>query len=373
MSVAEIEFAGVVKRFGRTPVLHGVDLAVDRGDFAVILGPSGCGKSTLLRLLAGLETVTEGAVRLAGRVLNDVPARDRDVAMVFQNYALYPHMSVAENLGYSLKVAGVARAERAERVQAVAKTLQIDHLLDRRPGQLSGGQRQRVAMGRAIIRRPRAFLFDEPLSNLDAKLRTQMRLEIKSLHRRQGVTSLFVTHDQIEAITLADLLVVMNEGRIEQIGRPRAVYDAPASAFVATFIGAPAMNLAPGVLGGGGRWVDLGEGLRVPLDSPPAVADGEAVQVGVRPEHVQIDRVGGCPLPVELVEELGNGRLAHLRLNGASLSVLVPATDEAGIGERVGVRLPPERLHFFDTRTGAALPRLARPTAATAPATARAV
>jgi sn-glycerol 3-phosphate transport system ATP-binding protein len=343
--MAEIEFTNVSKSFGTTPVLHSLSLSIERGAFAVILGPSGCGKSTLLRLLAGLEKVSGGEISIAGKRVETLQPRERDVAMVFQNYALYPHMSVAQNLGYSLVVAGIKRAEIDRRVAEVAETLQLAEYLKRKPGQLSGGQRQRVAMGRAIIREPKVFLFDEPLSNLDAKLRTQMRLEIKRLHRRQGVTSLFVTHDQVEAMTLADILIVMNKGRIEQIGRPEDIYNKPASAFVAGFLGSPPMNLLPAVVGPESRGIVLGGDMQIPLAHALPVAPGTEIVAGIRPEHVAVG--AGPALPVEFVEELGNGRQVHLRIGKTDLAALLTANDKQLVGQTLAANLPSEHLHFF--------------------------
>ena len=255
--MSEIAIRGVRKSYGKIETVHGIDLAFGSGEFVVILGPSGCGKSTLLRMIAGLESISAGEIAIGGRVVNRLEPRERGCAMVFQNYALYPHMTVAENIGYALKVAGVPKAERLRRIAEVSRSTGLEHLLDRRPGQLSGGQRQRVAMGRAIIREPKVFLFDEPLSNLDATLRVQMRIEIRRLHDRQGVTSVFVTHDQVEAMTLADRLVVLNAGRVEQVGTSAEIYRRPASRFVAGFVGSPPMNLldaaAAGPRHGGGR------------------------------------------------------------------------------------------------------------------------
>ncbi|TBN40004.1 sn-glycerol-3-phosphate ABC transporter ATP-binding protein UgpC [Paracoccus subflavus] len=352
----EVEFDRVEKTFGGTRVLHGVSLDIAQGAFAVILGPSGCGKSTLLRMLAGLERVSAGEVRLNGRRMNDVAAKDRDLAMVFQNYALYPHMTVAENLGYALKVARVPRTERAARVAEVAATLQLSEMLDRRPGQLSGGQRQRVAMGRAIIRRPRVFLFDEPLSNLDAKLRTQMRIEIKRLHLKQGVTSLFVTHDQVEAMTLADRLVVMNAGRIEQAGTPSEVYHRPASAFVAGFLGTPPMNLIPAEPTADGRAVEV-EALGRFVVEGPALPGRAPLIAGLRPEHAS--RGPGVSLPVEMVEELGNGRLVHLRCGDRLVAVMLPEGDRAPVADRLSIAFDPDRLMLF-AADGSALPQRLR-------------
>ncbi|MBW6424978.1 sn-glycerol-3-phosphate ABC transporter ATP-binding protein UgpC [Rhizobium sp. XQZ8] len=343
--MAEIEFSNITKSFGTTQVLHSLNLSIERGAFAVILGPSGCGKSTLLRLLAGLEKVSSGEISIAGRRVEELQPRERDVAMVFQNYALYPHMTVAQNLGYSLRVAGVKRPEIEKRVAEVARTLQLDEYLKRKPGQLSGGQRQRVAMGRAIIREPKVFLFDEPLSNLDAKLRTQMRLEIKRLHRKQGVTSLFVTHDQIEAMTLADILIVMNKGRIEQVGRPADIYEKPASAFVASFLGSPPMNLIPATVDTDNRGIVFGDGMKISLGYALPVAPGTEIVAGIRPEHVEIGN--GHIVPVEFAEELGNGRQVHLRIGDMAVSALLSANDKQVIGDALAIKLPSEHLHFF--------------------------
>ncbi|TIV72568.1 MAG: sn-glycerol-3-phosphate ABC transporter ATP-binding protein UgpC, partial [Mesorhizobium sp.] len=269
--MASITIRDVRKSYAKMQVVHGVDLDIASGEFVVILGPSGCGKSTLLRMIAGLEEISDGTIAIDGAVVNKLEPRERGCAMVFQNYALYPHMSVAQNIGYSLKVAGVPAAERTQRIQAVARILELEHLLDRKPMALSGGQRQRVAMGRAMIREPKVFLFDEPLSNLDAKLRVQMRSEIRKLHRRLSATSVFVTHDQVEAMTLADKIVVLNAGRIEQIGSPMELYNSPANDFVAGFIGSPKMNFIDGA--------KLGE---------------TAKTVGVRPEHLTVDTKSGA-------------------------------------------------------------------------------
>ncbi|WP_425101123.1 sn-glycerol-3-phosphate ABC transporter ATP-binding protein UgpC [Tropicibacter sp. S64] len=298
--MATLTLENVRKSFGKTEVIHGVDIDVRDGEFIVIVGPSGCGKSTLLRMVAGLETVTSGAVKIDGRVVNDVEPMDRDIAMVFQNYALYPHMSVEQNMAYGLKIAGTPKAEIEERVGQAATMLQLEPYLKRKPRELSGGQRQRVAMGRAIVRKPAVFLFDEPLSNLDAKLRVQMRLEIKALQRDLGVTSLYVTHDQVEAMTLADRMIVMNGGVADQIGAPLDVYASPATAFVAGFIGSPPTNfLAPSMIG------QSSEG-----------------QIGIRPEHMRITPQGRLTAHVAYAEPLGAETLVHLRgRNGDLLTV----------------------------------------------------
>ncbi len=342
----------VVKRYGRgrqaVQVIHGVSADIADGEFIVIVGPSGCGKSTLLRMVAGLEEINEGQISIGGRVVNDVEPADRDIAMVFQNYALYPHMSVFDNMAYGLKIAKVPKAEIEARVQKAAKILEIGPFLQRTPRQLSGGQRQRVAMGRAIVRQPQAFLFDEPLSNLDAKLRAQTRLEIQKLHRELGVTSLFVTHDQVEAMTLAQRMIVMNAGRVEQMGTPEQVYGKPASSFVASFIGSPPMNLLSGQASGASFTVG-GQTLALPAAAP---RDG-ALVLGLRPEHCQIGADGLWPLAVETVEMLGAERLVHGRLGGALFTVRIDATlVPPQLGQTVRLSAAPAQLHWFDNNTG---------------------
>jgi len=301
--MATLSLRNVKKSYGDTAVIHGIDLEVAAGEFIVIVGPSGCGKSTLLRMVAGLETITAGELFIGADRVNDREPMDRNIAMVFQNYALYPHMSVAQNMGYALKIAGRPKAEIAARVAEAARLLQIDPYLDRKPRDLSGGQRQRVAMGRAIVRDPAVFLFDEPLSNLDAKLRVQMRLEIKALQRKLGVTALYVTHDQVEAMTLADRMVVMNAGRAEQVGTPLEVYERPATLFAAQFIGSPAMNLVDAVAEAGA--VRLADGTRLPIAS---AAEGP-VTLGLRPEHVHPDPAGPLAVRPTLAEPLGASTL----------------------------------------------------------------
>jgi sn-glycerol 3-phosphate transport system ATP-binding protein len=317
----------------------------------VIVGPSGCGKSTLLRMIAGLETITEGEIAIGGRVVNQVEPKDRNIAMVFQNYALYPHMSVYENMSYGLRIRRMPPEEIRERVERAAKILELGAYLTRRPRELSGGQRQRVAMGRAIVREPAAFLFDEPLSNLDAKLRVQMRLEIQKLHRELRTTSIFVTHDQVEAMTLADRMIVMNAGAVEQVGRPIEVYDRPASLFVAGFIGSPAMNVFPGE-----RAVDdivVGE-LRIPL--PPELRAGapKAVTIGLRPEHLLAGEGAGpmVRFPVETVEALGADSMVHGRLAGAPVVARIDGHIFPQAGEPLAFHVRPGTIHFFDTATG---------------------
>jgi sn-glycerol 3-phosphate transport system ATP-binding protein len=344
MTMATIEIDNVSKTYaGGVSAVKGVSVTIPDGAFAVLVGPSGCGKSTILRMVAGLEPITGGEVRIGGRRVNDLDPADRDIAMVFQNYALYPHMTVRENLSYGLRNRRVPKHEIARRVQTAAEMLQIAPYLDRKPRALSGGQRQRVAMGRAIVREPAAFLFDEPLSNLDAKLRVQMRAEIRQLQRRLGTTAIYVTHDQQEAMTMADRLIVLNAGVIEQAGAPLEVYRRPASAFVAAFIGSPPMNLVPAVVAGGrvtAGGADIG---------PATVPDGP-VTLGIRPEDLA-PGPGGFDLTVTHVEELGATRLVHGHHHGAAMLAVLPA--DAQLGDRLALApLAPDRLHLFDTATG---------------------
>ncbi len=351
-----ISIRNVIKRYGHGPkanqVIHGVSADISDGEFIVIVGPSGCGKSTLLRMVAGLEEISEGEISIAGRVVNDVEPADRDIAMVFQNYALYPHMSVYDNMAYGLKIAKLPKAEIEARVNKAAAILELAPYLQRTPRQLSGGQRQRVAMGRAIVRQPSAFLFDEPLSNLDAKLRAQTRLEIQKLHRELGVTSLFVTHDQVEAMTLAQRMIVMNAGRMEQIGTPEQVYGKPASSFVASFIGSPPMNLLQGQADGT-RFTMGTAGAALSLPLPVAAPRVGALVLGLRPEHAVIDPQGSWPLQVETVEMLGAERLVHGRLGGALFTLRIDATlAPPQVGETIRMSAAADRLHWFDAATG---------------------
>ncbi|MBC7282798.1 sn-glycerol-3-phosphate ABC transporter ATP-binding protein UgpC [Hoeflea sp.] len=324
---------------------------IDKGEFIVLVGPSGCGKSTLLRMIAGLEEITEGELSIAGRVVNHVDPAERDIAMVFQNYALYPHMTVYNNMAYGLRNRGMAKADIDAAVSTAATMLNLTEYLARRPSQLSGGQRQRVAMGRAIVRNPALFLFDEPLSNLDAKLRGQMRIEIKALQRRLGVTSVYVTHDQVEAMTMADRIIVLNGGRIEQIGTPAEVYHQPASTFVASFMGAPPMNLLPAHYNGNGR-VHLSDAVHI---EAPLTADYSGqIKLGVRPENVGIvdpSHPDALRFDLEFVEELGAGRLLHGKLGDSGLIVHIPHTDAIPCGE-VYVGLPKSALVMFNHETG---------------------
>ena len=353
--MANITLKNVKKSYGNTPVVHGVDAEIADGEFIVIVGPSGCGKSTLLRMIAGLEIITDGEVSISGRVVNNLEPKDRDIAMVFQNYALYPHMTVYDNMAYGLRIRKLSDADIETRVQKAAKILELGTLLKRKPRELSGGQRQRVAMGRAIVREPAAFLFDEPLSNLDAKLRVQMRLEIQKLSRELKTTSIFVTHDQVEAMTLAHRMIVMNAGRVEQIGAPMEVYDNPASVFVAGFIGSPAMNFLPGTVKGGA--IEFGENLSLPLSLQANAAlkekmnEGHHVTVGVRPEHFSVTATG-LPFTVESAEALGADSLIHGFIAGHSLVLRVDGHSRHQNGDVLHVTAHADKLYFFDTASG---------------------
>jgi sn-glycerol 3-phosphate transport system ATP-binding protein len=350
--MATLSLRDVKKSFNATQVLHGIDLDVADGELIVIVGASGCGKSTLLRIVAGLETATSGQVVISGRDVTGLEPADRDIAMVFQNYALYPHMTVFGNMAYGLKIRGLPRAEIEKRVRDAAEILGIGPLLDRKPKQLSGGQRQRVAMGRAIVREPALFLFDEPLSNLDAKLRVQMRAEIRRLQRRLGVTSLFVTHDQVEAMTLGDRLVVMNAGRPAQVAPPMEIFSRPADIYVAGFIGSPAMNFIPASLDRDGEAARLADGVLIPFaDGLRAGPGGMPLTLGIRPEHMEPgEGPGAIPLAVELIEPLGSETVVHGRTqDGMALTVRLPG---AFAGAVLPVRLPSSRLHVFDGETG---------------------
>jgi multiple sugar transport system ATP-binding protein len=350
--VAAVTLSGVRKYFGSTEVVQGVDVAVDDGEFCVLVGPSGCGKSTLLRMIAGLEEISGGTVTIGARVVNSVPPKERDIAMVFQNYALYPHMTVFDNMAFSLKLAGEPRDAMRQRVHDAAQILGLMDYLERYPRQLSGGQRQRVAMGRAIVRKPQVFLFDEPLSNLDAKLRVAMRTEIKALHLRLKTTSIYVTHDQIEAMTMADKIVVMNAGRVEQIGSPLELYDNPANQFVAGFIGSPAMNFFTGRMerNGAGLAVALGEGIHLPMPLRADVAEGRDVVVGVRPEHFAVD-AAGVAAEVVVVEPTGADTQIFCKLAGVDVTAVVRERHDFQPG--APVRLKPGLTFLFDPASGA--------------------
>jgi sn-glycerol 3-phosphate transport system ATP-binding protein len=351
--MAEVTLSDVRKSYAGTQVIHGVSCAIADGELVVVVGPSGCGKSTLLRMVAGLEDITAGEIAIGGKVVNAVEPKDRDIAMVFQNYALYPHMTVRANMAYGLKIRGLAAAEIEARVKRAAGILQLEPFLDRKPRQLSGGQRQRVAMGRAIVRDPQVFLFDEPLSNLDAQLRVQMRVEIKRLQQSLATTSIYVTHDQVEAMTLADRLIVMNAGRADQIGAPLTLYERPETRFVAGFIGSPAMNFLPVVAQEGG--VALGDGTRLPrpADGGP-LQPGRALTLGIRPEHLAVDGAAAAlTVTVELAEMLGADTIVHGRAgDGSLLQARLPGTERARPGDRLPLALDPTQLHLFDRETG---------------------
>lgn len=346
--MATVTLIDIKKNFGPTEVIHGISTEIEDGEFIVIVGPSGCGKSTLLRMVAGLETVSAGEVQIGGERANDKEPMDRDIAMVFQNYALYPHMSVRQNMGYGLKIAGLPKDQIEAKVFEAAKLLQLEPLLDRKPKQLSGGQRQRVAMGRAIVREPAVFLFDEPLSNLDAKLRVQMRLEIRELQAKLGITALYVTHDQVEAMTMADRMIVMNGGVAEQIGTPLEVYETPRTLFAAQFIGSPAMNIIDAHVAGGKVILD---GIAV----ADAVGPDGPVKFGVRPEHMDLDAEGPLNVTVQMTEPLGANTLFHGKLDShpdtftVSLQGVHPLQHA---GKKMRFSIQPKQAHVFDPETG---------------------
>ncbi len=352
--MASVTIQAVKKNFGATPVLHGVDIDIPDGSFTVLVGPSGCGKSTLLRMIAGLEQISAGEIRIGERRVNDVLPKERDIAMVFQNYALYPHMTVRENMAFSLTLAKQDKATVDSKVARAAEILALGALLDRYPRQLSGGQRQRVAMGRAIVRDPQVFLFDEPLSNLDAKLRVAMRSEIKELHLRLKTTSIYVTHDQIEAMTMGDKIVVMRDGRIEQTGSPLELYDHPANQFVAGFIGSPAMNFLPGTLrrNGAGVRIELGDGTL--LDAPPCAggADGQPVVFGTRPEHLTLVDTGGIAVHVVVMEPTGMDTFIACRHEGVDLAAVFRERHDFAPGSTIHLLPDRQRAHLFDAASG---------------------
>jgi len=349
-----IELQKVSKSFGRNAVIRAVDLAIEEGEFCVIVGPSGCGKSTLLRLIAGLEEVSEGTIHIGDRNVTELPPAERDVAMVFQSYALYPHMNVYDNLAFGLRYGRGKQQGIRERVEAVARSLNIETLLDRKPAQLSGGQRQRVAIGRAIVREPQAFLFDEPLSNLDAALRVHMRLEFVQLHRRLGTTMVYVTHDQVEAMTLADRMVVLDAGAVVQAGKPLELYHHPCNRFVAGFIGSPQMNFLPGELLKGdenGAEVTLTDGTKLKVAVNGAGGKpGEAVTLGIRPEHLLLSEEGENQLSatVSLVERLGDHTLIHLAWQETQLVLRAANENTPQVGETISLTLLPQHCHLFD-------------------------
>ena len=355
--MASVTIEQVKKRFGSVDVLHGVDIAIDDGSFTVLVGPSGCGKSTLLRMIAGLEQISDGEVRIGNRRVNELPPKERDIAMVFQNYALYPHMTVRDNMAFALLLARQDASAIDAKVARAAEILGLGELLQRYPRQLSGGQRQRVAMGRAIVRDPQVFLFDEPLSNLDAKLRVAMRTEIKALHQRLKTTSIYVTHDQIEAMTMGDQIVVMKDGRIEQKGSPLELYDRPANLFVASFIGSPAMNFIPATLrrSGGVAAVELTDGTRLPAPPHSAGSDGLPVIFGTRPEHLALSSSsgeGGIATEVGVVEPTGADTLVTCRHGGRELSVVFHDRHVFAPGSTIHLQPDVGRAHLFDAGSG---------------------
>ena len=376
--MAALDIIGVTKNFGTVKVLHGIDIAVADSEFLVLVGPSGCGKSTLLRMIAGLESVSSGEVRIGGAVVNDLPPRERDIAMVFQDYALYPHKTVGENIGFGLRMRNVKPMDIRQRVDDAAKVLQIDHLLERKPGQLSGGQRQRVAMGRAIVRDPKVFLFDEPLSNLDAQLRAEMRVEIKKLHQRFKNTVVYVTHDQVEAMTLADRIAVMRAGHVEQLGTPDDIYNRPRTLFVAGFTGSPPMNFAPCRVSADCKSLAL-DGKEKRGEEKPggtitlAIPAGRQASLlpykdmplkfGIRPEHITLasgatglqHTDGNLLAEVLLTEPLGSDTLALLKLGSSELTGRFPPDVGIKAGSTVPVTLAMGKFHLFDTKTGLAI------------------
>ena len=350
--MAPVAIRDVRKSFGATAVIHGVDVAIQDGEFVVLVGPSGCGKSTLLRMIAGLENITSGEISIGNRVVNNLPPKERDVAMVFQNYALYPHMTVAANMAFSLKLRGAPKEEIDTRVNSAAEILGLGPYLERYPRQLSGGQRQRVAMGRAIVRDPQVFLFDEPLSNLDAKLRVAMRTEIKELHQRLKTTTVYVTHDQIEAMTMADKIVVMHDGIVEQIGSPLDLYDKPANQFVAGFIGSPAMNFLKGkVKANGSSGFEGPNGVKLPLSSPPANSDGKPAVYGIRPEHFTIAD-DGAEAEIVVVEPTGSETQVFAKLGGEEVVAVFRERHQFKPGEKIRLKPDPTLVHLFDEATG---------------------
>ncbi|MEW9837328.1 ABC transporter ATP-binding protein [Mesorhizobium marinum] len=346
--MAQVAIRNVSKAYGSVQVLHGVSVDIADGEFVALVGPSGCGKSTLLRMIAGLEAISGGDIAIGDRVVNHLPPSKRDIAMVFQNYALYPHKTVAQNMGFALKLRGIDRAQISERVRAAAEILDLAPYLDRYPRQLSGGQRQRVAMGRAIVRDPQVFLFDEPLSNLDAKLRVQMRTEIKELHQRLKTTTIYVTHDQVEAMTMADKIVVMQAGRIEQMGAPLELFDRPANTFVAGFIGSPAMNMLKGKVEAGGVRVD---GALLPMSGSQQVAEGRDVIYGVRPEHFEIADEG-LSARISVVEPTGSETTVVLRFGSSEVVALFRERHDFKPGDTLHLRPRADAVHLFDPDGG---------------------
>ncbi|AYG61823.1 ABC transporter ATP-binding protein [Rhizobium jaguaris] len=357
--MANLAISGLTKKYGNVEVIHGLDLKIEDGEFVSLIGESGCGKSTLLRMIAGLEDITDGTIAVNGSVINEVEPKDRDMAMVFQNYALYPHLTVAENMGFSLRLRNVDKAEIRKAVGEVAEMLNLTPYLDRLPKALSGGQRQRVAMGRAIVRRPQVFLFDEPLSNLDAKLRVQMRVEIRALQRRLATTSIYVTHDQMEAMTMSDRIVILNKGRIEQVGSPLDLYDRPANLFVATFIGSPAMNLLDAAIerDGGGPVARIGSS-KLPISDPVKVSEGDAVMIGIRPEHWQLADAAsavGLPFDVEAIEPTGAETHVYGKVSERAVTVALRDRLQPGSAGRLSLTARPDKVHVFRKSDGVRL------------------
>ncbi|HVJ66274.1 MAG TPA: sn-glycerol-3-phosphate ABC transporter ATP-binding protein UgpC [Bdellovibrionota bacterium] len=355
--MASLVLKNLCKDYSDVRTVHGIDLEIHDREFVVFVGPSGCGKSTTLRMIAGLETISEGSISIDKKVVNDIPPKDRDIAMVFQNYALYPHMSVYENLAFALKLRKFPQAEIDKKIQEASRILGIQDYLSRKPGALSGGQRQRVAMGRAIVRNPKLFLFDEPLSNLDAKLRNQMRVEIKKLHKQLGATTIYVTHDQVEAMTLADRIVIMKDGRIEQVGTPLEVYRKPANIFVANFIGNPPMNILNAEVRSGKLHSGIA-GIDEALALPEIVQSAERVYVGVRPEDISL-ALGAVPAghisweaPLELFEPLGATELVYMTIGEQRLIGQIASTDKLEVGQNIKVSAPREAFNFFDVASG---------------------
>ncbi|MET0529091.1 MAG: sn-glycerol-3-phosphate ABC transporter ATP-binding protein UgpC [Microvirga sp.] len=354
--MATIEIDRLVKKYGNTTVVHGIDLAIQDGEFVVLVGPSGCGKSTTLRMIAGLEEISDGQIRINNNVVNDLQPKDRNIAMVFQNYAIYPHVTVADNIAFGLYRSKLSKSEKQARVEQVAQTLGLSHLLERRPSALSGGQRQRVAIGRAMVRDPAAFLFDEPLSNLDAQLRTQMRIEIKRLHHKLGATSVFVTHDQVEAMTMADRIVVMRDGRILQVGSPLELYEKPVDIFTARFIGSPTMNMLNATLKEGQADLSVGGSLKVPSSSSATTSE---IMIGVRPHDLTPAAPGVSGLSVSgtvaVVETLGSETLVHIESGNQTIIGSAPGRQIPRIGDHLTLHAPAERLYYFDKATEKAL------------------
>jgi multiple sugar transport system ATP-binding protein len=349
--MADVRIDAVHKHFGHTHVIKGVSFDIADGEFCVLVGPSGCGKSTLLRMLAGLEKIAEGNISIGGKVVNDIAPKERDIAMVFQNYALYPHMTVRDNMAFSLMLSKMGKTGIDERVAKASDILGLRALLSRLPRQLSGGQRQRVAMGRAIVRDPQVFLFDEPLSNLDAKLRVSMRTEIKALHQRLKTTSVYVTHDQVEAMTMADKIVVMRDGEIEQIGTPLELYDNPVNQFVAGFIGSPSMNFLPGVVRGGQVWLE-GDA-RLPIPERTGAREGQAVVYGTRPEHIDlVQGTDGITTEVIVVEPTGADTQVFTRIGGVEVTSIFRERHDFRPGAQIRLRPDPTRAHLFDSQSG---------------------